>query len=201
MSSTWNDEFARLAGPLAVSLGLHLSAVAALEGLPQRVSSAALGLQNRGATRLEVAFRAAPQPMAPQTEGYVPPVAPSLAPPLPEPGGAPEELADATRYFAARDLDVKPEPLAPVDPPYPNDAYLRNIPGRVLVRLTIDAHGVVERAEILRADPPGQFEEAVLSAFRAARFSPGMRGGRPVGVQMTLEVRYHGPQAVVPPPQ
>ncbi|MDW8469907.1 MAG: energy transducer TonB [Burkholderiales bacterium] len=93
-----------------------------------------------------------------------------------------------------RELDERPKVLSPVDPPYPNDAYLRNIGGRVLVRLFIDESGAVVRAVTELAEPPGYFEEAVEGAFRAARYAPGMKGGRPVKSQLLIEVRYDPPR-------
>lgn len=193
MNSSWSDGLARLAGPLAVSLGLHLSIGAALDSLPWRVSGARPDGQQQGGRRLQVALRSTPPPPAeapaPQS---VQPALPAAAPP----GMTAEQPA---RYFLARELDARPVALAPIDPAYPNDAYLRDIPGSVLVRLHITETGVVEKAVILRADPPGYFEDAVQRAFLSARFSPGMRGGRPVRVQMTVEVRYESPRLETAP--
>jgi hypothetical protein len=47
------------------------------------------------------------------------------------------------------------------------------------VQLYLDESGQVERAIAVRADPGGYFEEAAEKAFLAARFTPGMKGGRP----------------------
>ena len=188
MSSSWSDGFERLAGPLAVSLGLHLTIGTALDALPWRVSGALPEGQQQGTQRLRVALRGVPTlPTDAPAPLFVPPVPPVAAPP----GAAGEPAA---HYFLARELDARPVALAPIDPAYPNDAYLRNVPGSVLVRLHLSETGAVEQAVIVRADPPGYFEEAVQRAFLAARFSPGMRGGRPVRVQMTVEVRYDSPQ-------
>jgi protein TonB len=106
----------------------------------------------------------------------------------------PVSEAAPARYFLANELDAWPAPLAVVEPPYPNDAYLRNIPGTVVVRLYLDESGKVEKATTLHAEPPGYFEEAVEQAFRSARFSPGMKQGHPVKTQMTVEVRYESPR-------
>lgn len=195
MNSSWSDGLARLAGPLAVSLGLHLSIGAALDALPWRVSGAQTDGQQQGGQRqrLQVALRGAPPPPAEAPAPQSVHAAPLTAAP---PGIAAEPPA---RYFFARELDARPVALAPIDPAYPNDAYLREIPGSVLVRLHIKENGAVEKAEILRADPPGYFEDAVRLAFLSARFSPGTRGGRPVRVQMTVEVRYDAPRPDAPP--
>jgi len=194
VNSSWSDGFARLAGPLAVSLGLHLSIGAAFDALPWRASGALPEGQQQGRQPLQVALRGAPPPPPAEapTPRFVPPAPPVAAPPAM--AGEPP-----AHYFLARELDARPVALAPIDPAYPNDAYLRNVPGSVLVRLHLTETGEVEQAVILRADPPGYFEDAVRRAFLSARFSPGMRGGRPVRVQMTVEVRYDAPQPDAPP--
>jgi len=198
VKSSWSSgALEALAGPLAFSLCLHLGAGAAYDALPSRLRAAAapqLG-QQHGARRLQVALHSAPPAPAPPVAPA--PAVPVAVAPASSPGGAPEAPPPA-RYFLARELDARPVPLAPINPAYPNDAYLRNIAGSVLVRLHIAETGSVEQAEILRASPPGYFEEAVRRAFLTARFSPGMRAGRPVRVQLTLEVRYDGPPLEVP---
>ena len=194
MNSSWSDGVARLAGPLAVSLGLHLSIGAALDALPWRASGARPDGQQQGGQRLQVALRATPPSPAAEAPA---PQSTQAAPIAATPPGVSAE--SPTRYFLARELDARPVALGPIDPAYPNDAYLRDIPGSVLVRLHITETGTVEKAVIVRANPPGYFEDAVQRAFLAARFSPGMRGGRPVRVQMTVEVRYDSPRAETVP--
>lgn len=80
-----------------------------------------------------------------------------------------------------------------VEPQYPESALRRFLAGKVVIRLFIDESGHVERVVTLRADPPGYFETSVEKAFRVARFSPGIKGGRPVKVQVTLEVDFEHP--------
>lgn len=85
-----------------------------------------------------------------------------------------------------------------MDPVYPNDAFLRDISGRVIVRLYIAESGAVDKALILQAEPPGYFEEAVEQAFRTASFTPAMKNGRPVKAQMVIEVLYESPRRLTP---
>lgn len=109
---------------------------------------------------------------------------------------APERLTQAlpaARYYTTRELDGTPGPLAQIEPQYPESAARRHLGGRVVVRLFIDEAGSVERVVTLRADPPGHFEEAVGKAFRAARFTPGIKNGRPVKAQLTLAVSFDAP--------
>jgi protein TonB len=99
-------------------------------------------------------------------------------------------------YYPVRELDVRPGITRNIEPQYPEAAARRSLSGKVVIRLYIDEKGSVERVETLRADPPGVFEQSAERAFRAARFTPGMKAGRAVKVRMTIEVRYDSP----PPP-
>lgn len=93
-------------------------------------------------------------------------------------------------YYAARQLDVYPLPLTPFKLGYPAAAGNARLDGRLLVLLLIDEFGSVNEASIVEADPSGYFEEAALSVFRAAHFSPAQRQGKPVKSRALLQVKY-----------
>ena len=177
MSSSSSDALIRLGSALAASGALHLGAGLAVEALPWGADSIAAHRPVRETPPLRVNFRVAQATAA----------APSQSRES-KPAAQPAE-----RYHLARELDVRPAPREPIEPVYPNDAFLKDIPGRVVVRLFISESGQVEKALILHAEPPGYFEEAVQQAFRAARFTPAMKHGRPVKAQVVLEVRYEAP--------
>ncbi|HEX6692835.1 MAG TPA: energy transducer TonB [Burkholderiales bacterium] len=185
MSWSSSSALPRLGGALAASAALHATLVAGLDALPWAAPRAA-----RDAVRLEVALQPAPEAKV-EAPSPVPPLRQAaVAAPAPLPAPAP-----VAPYLLSKELDVKPAAQSHVQPAYPNDAYLRDITGRVVVRLFINEEGAVEKAVIVLAEPPGHFEEAVERAFLATRFSPGMKQGRPVKVQMVVEVRYDAPAA------
>ena len=103
---------------------------------------------------------------------------------------APErpDTVSAVPSLGLGELDRSPRPIGEVMPVYPEAAGSRS--GSVVLRLVIDEHGVVERAEVVVARPAGLFEEAARAAFLAARFEPGLRAGRPVRSEMTIEVEF-----------
>lgn len=177
MSCSSSNALIRLGSALAASGALHLGAGLAVEALPWDADGVADHRPVEEMPPLRVDFRVA-----------------QAAAPAPSQTRASKPAAQPTeRYYLARELDVRPAPRTPVEPVYPNDAFLKDIPGRVVVRLFISASGKVEKALILQAEPPGYFEEAVQQAFRAARFTPAMKHGRPVKAQVVLEVRYDAP--------
>ena len=96
--------------------------------------------------------------------------------------------APADPALGLGELDRSPRPLGEVLPEYPEAAGTRS--GSVVLRLFIDEHGVVERADVMASKPAGLFEDAARTAFLAARFEPGLRAGRPVRSEMTIEVEF-----------
>jgi len=112
----------------------------------------------------------------------------------PQPGverdGAPD-----LNWYTGRDLDILPRPLAPIEPVFPLNAQLRGVSGKVTLSLSIDVAGRVVDVSVVRADPPGFFEDAALVAFRAAKFAPGVRGGRAVQSKVQTVVVFElGPR-------
>jgi protein TonB len=105
---------------------------------------------------------------------------------------------DPLRYYTTPELDVRPWIKERIEPEYPEKAYRRFLSGKVVVQLYLDESGKVERAVAVRADPGGYFEEAAEKAFLAARFTPGMKGGRPVKVRMQMEVSFESARPLEP---
>ena len=201
----------RLAGALAASLALHLYALAVLDALPRGMRWGELALlQPGGARSLRVTLQPlaagpAPEtPVAPPAEtvptaaapAAVPPRAGADATPAPAPAFSPRP---AQRYYTTREVDARPGILMQVEPEYPEAAARRFLSGRVVARLLIDETGAVEKVAVVSAEPPGYFEAAAEKAFLAARFTPGIKDGRPVRVQMLLEINFDSQPAPKPP--
>ena len=101
---------------------------------------------------------------------------------------ASDALAAAPDYAFGAQLDPGPRPLDEIDPEYPDTVRLRS--GTVVLRLLISDTGHVDQAAVVRADPPGVFEQAAIEAFARARFAPAMAAGRPVKSQIRIEVEF-----------
>ncbi len=93
-------------------------------------------------------------------------------------------------YYAARELDVQPHALEPIQPIYPANALDRGLSGTVLVELHLETDGEVSNVKVLSADPPGYFEQSALAAFKHARFSVAIRHGEPVRCKIIVKVKY-----------
>lgn len=133
-----------------------------------------------------------PAPTPPPRESVDPMPEPPVAAPQPgiERAGAP-----TLNWYTGRDLDVLPRPLAAIEPVFPLNAQLRGVSGKVTLALSIDATGRVVDVSVVRAEPPGFFEDAALAAFRTAPFAPGIRGGRAVQSRVQTVVVFElGPR-------
>jgi TonB family protein len=91
-------------------------------------------------------------------------------------------------YYSARDLDVYPAPLAPLQFRYPAHLSGERASGEVLVRLLLDETGSVDEATVIAAQRAEPFDEYARAILAAARFSPGRRDGRAVKSQLTVRV-------------
>ena len=97
-------------------------------------------------------------------------------------------LPGADKWYPASELDVRAEPITPVEFNYP--PKVAGLIGRVRVALLIDERGFVRKARVLEAQPEKLFEEAALSGWREVRFSPAMRDGVAVKSEKVVDVDF-----------
>ncbi|MBM3395456.1 MAG: energy transducer TonB [Betaproteobacteria bacterium] len=62
------------------------------------------------------------------------------------------------------------KPVRKVRIKYPPEAEKQHIQGRVKVRLSVSPEGTVTDVQVLKAEPPGVFEDNVIEAMRQYRF-------------------------------
>lgn len=93
------------------------------------------------------------------------------------------------QYRQVAELDVKPQIRTHVMPEYPAELPA-GVRGRVVLDLYISSAGTLDRIRVVKAEPPGRFEQATLKAFSAARFTPGVRKGKAVPSLVRIEVTF-----------
>ena len=136
---------------------------------------------------------AAPSPAPPQVAGLAPTAGPgtmalgSLGGGLPSMGTLPgSDLPTTdtpTEVIAAR-------PKSRPRPTYPRIAQRQGIEGFVTLRLRIGADGRVEDAVVVKAEPPGVFDDAALQTARRYRFTPARRGTEAVASTLQQTIRF-----------
>lgn len=107
----------------------------------------------------------------------------------PEPEVSTAGLPDPVHY-AARELDVYPQPLNRIEPVYPQTALAGATGGSVTLLLLIDESGRVTDASVVDASPQDVFEESALRALAATAYSPAQRDGRAVRSRILVKVDY-----------
>jgi TonB family protein len=93
------------------------------------------------------------------------------------------------RTFTLQELDAIPVPEKTVSPSYPPELAQRNR-GTVRVDFYIDETGHV-RMPIAQPDAPQELANVAVAAVREWKFSPPMKGGRPVLALASQEFNFH----------
>lgn len=61
-----------------------------------------------------------------------------------------------------------------------------------MLRLLIDAAGVVKDVVVIETRLPEDFEESARNALASIRFRPAQKDGKAVGCQMSISIDYAG---------
>jgi len=184
--------FERLSVAVVLSATLHLYLIYGLALQPTHSPADYVSIIN---ARLlpEPAVTKWPAAPAMQRERIVAVQPAAQAPPAgdrsPEPEGSTPSLPDPVHY-AARDLDVYPQPLNGIEPVYPQTALAGEIGGWVTLLLLIDESGRVTDASVVDAFPPDVFEESALRALAATVYSPAQKNGRAVRSRILVKLDY-----------
>lgn len=136
---------------------------------------------------------AAPSPAPPQLVGLAPTAGPgtmalgSIGGGLPSMGTLPGSDLPTTEAVAEQ---IAARPKSRPRPTYPRIAQRQGIEGFVTLRLRIDASGRVEDAVVVKAEPPGVFDDAALNTARRYRFTPARRGSEAVASTLQQTIRF-----------
>lgn len=82
-----------------------------------------------------------------------------------------------------------PKVISAVDPEFSDEARRQKYQGVVVLSLIVDAQGNPQRIRVIRPLGLGLDEKAV-EAVRQYKFRPAMEGGRPVPVEIDIEVNF-----------
>ena len=100
---------------------------------------------------------------------------------------APPQVPDPT-YYTARDLDVYPRPIAPLE--LDRIAAGTSVAGRVALALLIDEQGAVNDIAFAGTVAPERLREALRAVLAAARFLPARKDGHAVKSRVVLSVDF-----------
>jgi len=208
--------FARLSIAVALSATLHLYLIFGLALRPAHGPADRVSIIN---SRLlpEYGVPTQTKPAAPATRRSRILHAQSQVPTLPEPAEAPVPATEALLtsdhgpeaeiatvslpdpiYYAARDLDVYPQPLKRIEHVYPQTERAADTAGSVTLLLLVDESGRVADVSVVDASPRDVFEESALRALATTTYSPAQKNGRAVRSRILVQVDYVPIAAVAP---
>jgi protein TonB len=82
-----------------------------------------------------------------------------------------------------------PVPIYTPDPEFSEEARKAKFMGVVTVNLVVDEKGNPQRVRVARGVGMG-LDEKALEAVRLYKFKPAMEGGKPVAVELNVEVNF-----------
>jgi protein TonB len=199
----------RLFAALAVSVLLHAALCVVVTGGARRQASVAASRPLLAVRIVPDASPRAPEALPPREPivRATPPAEPAPSKPAPGPRAvvphaardvraesAAIEAPDST-YYAAKQLDVYPALVRPLDLRYGGKAAADGVSGRALLLVMIDESGTVRDVSVVEAEPGDYFEDDAKRAFMSARFSPAYRNGRAVRSRVLVQVNYGAERA------
>lgn len=96
----------------------------------------------------------------------------------------------ASAASTGADVDQIPSRFYNPDPEYPPEALAARITGRVVLRVKVDAAGLVTSVAVYRTSGTPVLDTAAMSAVRRWRFQPARRGGHAVPYEIAVPIRF-----------
>jgi TonB family protein len=100
----------------------------------------------------------------------------------------PDEEAFAAYQHVTKDMKPPKATHSP-DPEYPKLPADADTRGVVVMLIGINAKGHIELVHVLRASNEA-FEDSAVNTVKTWKFSPAKKAGRPVPVQITVEMHF-----------
>jgi TonB family protein len=100
-------------------------------------------------------------------------------------------VASAAQVYKPGDGVTLPRPIKDVKPQYTSAAMEQKIQGNVWMETVVRASGEPSETRITKSlDARYGLDEAAMQALSEWRFEPGRKDGKPVPVQVTIEMRF-----------
>jgi TonB family protein len=105
--------------------------------------------------------------------------------------GAAAALAQDEQVFKPGNGVTLPHAIHEQKPQYTREAMAAGIQGTVMMSLVVRSDGTVGPVEVTRSlDKTYGLDESAVAAARQWRFEPGRKDGKPVAVEVTLELTF-----------
>lgn len=107
----------------------------------------------------------------------------------------PDAAHDFAQVLRASGSMLAPRKIVDADPIYPQAARDAGVEGSVVLEITIDTDGAVEKIRVLRSIPA--LDQAAINAVRQWRYAPTVVDNVPTPVTTTVRVNFRQTPAVV----
>ena len=107
------------------------------------------------------------------------------------PVGSGPGIGAGDRSLDAPDFGFANTPLVRVDPELPMEARRKKISGWARVEFTIMEDGSVANARVIKAEPPGIFDQTALAAIVRWKFPPAVKDGKRVRRRLSQPFRFN----------
>lgn len=84
------------------------------------------------------------------------------------------------------DLEIVDNAVSKSGPRYPQEALEKNLEGFVKFEVTISPQGDVTNVRVIKAEPPGVFEQAMIDAVKTWKYCPS---GRTITLSLTVNFK------------
>ena len=135
----------------------------------------------------KVAETPEPLPLIPDAVDIPKPVEKPVLPQLPPDFSTPQPSTPQPRQ--AR-VDAPPRPMRAIKPEYPKGARQRGEQGDVVIELTVNSKGGVDKASVVTSSGYSELDEAALRAVRSAKFTPAKSGRESVASTARLTLTF-----------
>lgn len=92
--------------------------------------------------------------------------------------------------YPAKEMNSKAVILGKPEPPYTDEARSKGTSGTVILRLFLDADGIVKYIKVIKPLGSGLTQSAIKAA-RGIQFVPARKGGKPVGQWVQIEYGFN----------
>ena len=138
-----------------------------------------------------------PEPKVVETPEPLPPIPDAIdipkpveKPVLPQPPPDYSTPQPSTPQPRQARVDAPPRPKRTIRPDYPKGARLRGEQGDVVIEMTVNAQGGVDKATVVASSGYAELDEAALRAVRSARFTPAKSGRESVASTARLTLTF-----------
>lgn len=114
------------------------------------------------------------------------PAPPAKPAPAPATGGKPGPASDTGEPVFDRNLVAISKP----DPKYPPRALRAGIQGVVTIEFIVTPEGNVRDPRVVKADPPGVFDDAARDGVLRWKFKPKIVDGKPITRRARLDINF-----------